>query len=69
MSWMLRRLVLTFCCLGALVAPISGAVASASEPRPGPDACTWGASSLTAELVNGVWVQSQPEVTGCAPTP
>lgn len=67
MSWMLRRVILTFGCLLALIAPIGGAVAS--DQRPASAACTWGASSMTAELVNGVWVESQPETSGCVPQP
>ena len=54
-------------CLCAFVAPISGAVAS--EQRPTSDPCTWGASSVTAELQNGEWVESQPERSGCIPDP
>jgi hypothetical protein len=29
--------------------------------------CTWGASSITAEYVNGQLVESQPQTTGCIP--
>jgi hypothetical protein len=29
--------------------------------------CTWGASSITAEYVNGQLVESQPVTTGCIP--
>ena len=64
---MLRRFILTFGCLFALIAPIGGAVAS--EQSPSSDLCTWGASSVTAELENGEWVESQPETTGCVPIP
>jgi hypothetical protein len=64
---MMRRVVLTFACLFALIAPISGAVAS--EQRQPSDQCTWGASSVTAELENGEWVESQPQTSGCVRRP
>ena len=66
-SWMTRRIILTFGCLLALIAPIGGA--GATEQRPLPEACTWGASSTTAELRNGEWVESQPETSGCVSQP
>jgi hypothetical protein len=62
---MMRRATLTFACLLALVAPIGGAAAS-EEPS---DACTWGASSVTATFENGRWVESQPETSGCVQQP
>jgi hypothetical protein len=31
------------------------------------DSCTWGASSVVVEDVNGELVQSEPAVTGCIP--
>ena len=65
--WMARRIILTFSCLLAFIAPIGGA--AASEQPPLPDACTWGASSMTAELQDGVWVESQPETSGCVSQP
>jgi hypothetical protein len=41
-------------------------VGSAGAKRQG-EACTWGASSITAEVVDGQLVESQPVLTGCAP--
>ena len=31
------------------------------------EACTWGASSVVAEDVNGELVQSEPAISGCIP--
>jgi hypothetical protein len=59
----MRRVVLSFCCFVALVVPIAGAGA---EQPPAND-CTWGASSVTAELVDGRWVESEPATSGCIP--
>ena len=40
--------------------------ASAAPARRGDD-CTWGASSVVVEQVNGQYVQSEPVTTGCIP--
>jgi len=42
------------------------AAASAPAQRTGDD-CTWGASSVMVEEVNGKLVQSEPVTTGCVP--
>ena len=42
-------------------------IAAGSAPAKRADACTWGASSVTVELVNGQYVESAPETTGCIP--
>ena len=42
-------------------------VAAGAAPAKRGDACTWGASSVVVELVNGQLVQSEPAVTGCIP--
>ena len=60
----MRRVALSFCCFAALVVPIAGA--SAEQP-PSANDCTWGASSMTAELVDGRWVESEPATSGCIP--
>jgi hypothetical protein len=60
----MRRIALSFCCIVALVVPIGGA--RAKQPPPADD-CTWGASSVTAELVDGRWVESKPATSGCIP--
>ncbi len=60
----MRRIALSFSCFVALVLPIPGAGA---EQGPPPADCTWGASSVTAEFVDGRWVESTPETSGCIP--
>jgi hypothetical protein len=54
-------IVLACACLVLLVA-----AASAPAQRTGDD-CTWGASSVMVEEVNGKLVQSEPATTGCVP--
>ena len=49
-------------CLASLLVLAVGA-ASAQQG----DACTWGASSVVVEDVNGELVQSEPAITGCIP--
>ena len=60
----MRRVALSFCCFVALVVPIAGA--GAKQP-PRADDCTWGASTVTAEVVDGRWVESTPATSGCIP--
>jgi hypothetical protein len=38
-----------------------------AAPATRTDECTWGASSVVVEEVNGKLVQSEPAVTGCVP--
>jgi hypothetical protein len=40
---------------------------AASAPAKRLDDCTWGASSVMVEEVNGRLVQSQPATSGCIP--
>jgi len=40
---------------------------AASAPAKRSDDCTWGASSVMVEDVNGKLVQSQPVTSGCIP--
>ena len=59
---MKRPLMLVFACL-LLVLTVAASSASAKRA----DACTWGSSSVVVEVVNGQYVQSEPETTGCIP--
>ena len=59
----MRRLPVLFAiCLAALLV-----LAVGPAPAKRGDACTWGASSVVVEEVNGELVQSEPAVTGCVP--
>jgi len=40
---------------------------AASAPAKRTDDCTWGASSVMVENINGQLVQSEPVTTGCIP--
>ena len=53
----------------ALVAvlALSAAQATGAKRRGSDPACTWGASSVQARVVDGVIVTPQPTVTGCIP--
>jgi hypothetical protein len=42
-------------------------MAASAAPAKQSDACTWGASSVVVEEVNGQLVQSEPATTGCIP--
>ena len=59
---MKRAAVLLFACLALVLT-----VAAGAAPKKGADDCTWGASSIVVEQVNGQLVQSQPSTTGCIP--
>ena len=54
--------ILVLLCL-VLVATVSAAAAPSKKA----DDCTWGASSVFVEEVNGQQVQSEPTATGCIP--
>ena len=41
--------------------------AASAPAQRGTDDCTWGASSVMVESVNGRLVQSQPVTSGCIP--
>jgi hypothetical protein len=59
----MRRLlgvVLACACLVLLVT-------AAAAPAKRADDCTWGASSVMVQEVNGQLVQSQPVTSGCIP--
>jgi hypothetical protein len=59
---MKRGLILVAACLLVVLTMAAGAA-----PAKRSDACTWGASSVVVEEVNGKLVQSEPSVTGCIP--
>jgi hypothetical protein len=42
-------------------------IAAGAAPAKQADACTWGASSVVVEVVDGQLVQSEPVTTGCIP--
>ena len=42
-------------------------LAASSAPAERTEDCSWGASSVVAEVVNGQVVQSEPETSGCVP--
>jgi hypothetical protein len=63
-----RGLICWICALGAAaLLAVSGASARGAQEHDA--ACTWGASSVTATLVDGKVVESQPQTTGCIPNP
>ena len=59
---MKRPLILVFACLLVVLT-----VAAGAAPAKQGDACTWGASSVVVEEVNGQLVESEPVTTGCIP--
>jgi hypothetical protein len=58
---MKRALTLVSACLLVVLTVAAAAPAKRAE------ACTWGASSVVVEQVNGKLVQSEPVTTGCIP--
>ncbi len=61
----MRRALLLFVAAACLALLLTAAAAPAPARRS--DDCTWGASSVVAEVVNGTIVQSEPVTTGCIP--
>jgi hypothetical protein len=59
---MKRAAVLLLACLALVLT-----VAASAAPTKRTDDCTWGASSVVVESVNGQLVQSEPATTGCIP--
>jgi hypothetical protein len=53
--------------LAAAVLVCVFALTAGSAPAKRVEACTWGASSITAQFVDGELVESEPVTTGCAP--
>jgi hypothetical protein len=61
----MRRVLLLLVVGACLALLLTGAAAPAPGSRA--DDCTWGASSVVVEAVNGQLVQSEPVTTGCIP--
>ena len=59
---MKRGLMLIFGCLLVVLT-----VAASAAPAKQADACTWGASSVVVEQLDGQLVESEPATTGCIP--
>ena len=59
---MKRGLVIMAACLLVVLT-----VAAGAAPAKRGDACTWGASSVVVQQVDGKLVQSEPATTGCIP--
>jgi hypothetical protein len=59
----MRRVLLVLVACACLVLLLTAAAAPAKRT----DDCTWGASSVMVEEVNGQLVQSEPVTTGCTP--
>jgi hypothetical protein len=62
-----QRLCLIACVLIALVSVLMLRSAEATGAKPEHQTCTWGASSITAQTVDGKVVVSQPAISGCVP--
>jgi hypothetical protein len=45
----------------------AGSAGGAAKTPPKRPACSWGASSVTAQRVGDQWVVGPPTTTGCAP--
>lgn len=60
----MRRGLLFLLACACLVLLLTAAAAPAKR---GADDCTWGASSVMVQEVNGQLVQSEPETSGCIP--
>jgi hypothetical protein len=50
-----------------VLAGAGSAGGAAKVPPAKRPACSWGASSVTAQRVGGQWVVGPPTTTGCAP--
>lgn len=61
------RLRVIACLLIALVAVLTLSAATAVGAKRDPTTCTWGASSVRAEILDGNLVTSQPATSGCIP--
>jgi hypothetical protein len=59
---MRRVLIVLFACACLVVLLTAGAA-----PAKRSDDCTWGASSVLVQEVDGKLVQSEPVTTGCVP--
>ena len=45
----------------------AGSAGGAAKVPPAKRSCSWGASSITAQRVDGQWVVGPPTTTGCTP--
>jgi hypothetical protein len=45
----------------------AGSAGGAAKVPPPKRSCSWGASSVTAQRVDGRWVVGTPTTTGCTP--
>ena len=61
-----RALVCVLIGLLALLA-LTAASATGARQKRGDDSCTWGASSMRAQVVDGQVVATTPSVSGCIP--
>lgn len=61
------RLRVIACLFAALVAVLTLSAATATGSMREPTACTWGASSVQAEVVDGEVVATEPSTSGCIP--
>ena len=59
---MKRSFILVVACLAVVLTMAAGAA-----PAKQGEECTWGASSVVVEEVNGQLVQSDPATSGCIP--
>jgi hypothetical protein len=59
----MRRVLLVLIACACLAVFLTAGAAPAKQA----DDCTWGASSVVVEDVNGTLVQSEPATTGCIP--
>jgi hypothetical protein len=59
----MRRFLLVLVACACLAVLLTAGAAPAQRAGD----CTWGASSVTVEEVNGTFVQSEPATTGCIP--
>jgi hypothetical protein len=62
-----HRLRLSACLLLALVAVLTLSSAQATGAQRHRTNCTWGASSIRAQVVDGRFSVSQPVTSGCIP--
>jgi hypothetical protein len=59
-----RGLILLVASLVAILVLAAGSAAQREQEE-----CTWGASSVIVEQVDGTLVQSEPATSGCIPPP
>jgi hypothetical protein len=62
-----QRLRVIACLFVALVAALTLSASTATGAKSDPTPCTWGASSVRAEVVDGKVVTTQPATSGCIP--